>query len=116
MRNKKYPHLYDTMWLFVFFDLPTQTALQRSRAAKFRKYLLFFGFNMLQYSVYTRHCGNHAHTDTYQRRIKFIIPPEGSVVILRVRDDQFSNMVSLWGGKDNSKNKPKALSTQLTIF
>ena len=31
---------YRIMWVFIFFDLPTETKKQRKAAADFRKYLL----------------------------------------------------------------------------
>jgi len=40
------------MWLFVFFDLPTDTKTDRKNAARFRKGLLKDGFEMMQFSVY----------------------------------------------------------------
>ena len=42
---------YQIMWLYVFFDLPTNTKAQRHEAARFRKGLLQDGFTMMQYSV-----------------------------------------------------------------
>ena len=43
---------YKIMWLFVFFDLPTNTKTERKAASGFRKKLLKDGFTMMQYSVY----------------------------------------------------------------
>ena len=47
---------YHIMWLFVFFDLPTNTKKERKDAAHFRKALEKDGFSMMQYSVYIRQC------------------------------------------------------------
>jgi CRISPR-associated protein Cas2 len=38
------------MWIFVFFDLPTETAALRKEYAQFRKKLLKDGFQMQQFS------------------------------------------------------------------
>jgi len=46
---------YRVMWLFVFFDLPVVTAVERRQAILFRKNLDKDGFSMMQYSVYIRH-------------------------------------------------------------
>ncbi|WP_290454125.1 CRISPR-associated endonuclease Cas2, partial [uncultured Muribaculum sp.] len=43
---------YRVMWVFVFFDLPTETKHQRKQAAKFRKNLICDGFTMFQFSFY----------------------------------------------------------------
>ena len=47
---------YQIMWIFVFFDLPTETKRERKIYADFRKQLLRDGFNMFQFSIYLRHC------------------------------------------------------------
>ena len=49
---------YKIMRVVVLFDLPTNTKGERRAATQFRKFLLDDGFNMLQYSVYTRLCPN----------------------------------------------------------
>ncbi|MDE5967844.1 MAG: CRISPR-associated endonuclease Cas2, partial [Muribaculaceae bacterium] len=46
---------YKIMWTLVLFDLPTETKRQRKAAAQFRKSLMADGFNMFQYSIYSRH-------------------------------------------------------------
>ena len=86
---------YRIMWLFVFFDLPTQTKQQRKTASGFRKYLLKDGFSMLQYSVYTRHCASSESADVHTSRIK--IPDYGHITLLRITDKQFGNMHNYWG-------------------
>lgn len=45
---------YKYMWIYVMFDLPTNTKQQRKNASLFRKMLIKDGFSMLQYSVYIR--------------------------------------------------------------
>ena len=37
---------YRSMWLIVLYDLPTETAQQRKKAAKFHKDLQSLGFSM----------------------------------------------------------------------
>jgi CRISPR/Cas system-associated protein endoribonuclease Cas2 len=54
---------YRIMWLFVFFDLPTETKKDRRNAQQFRKNLLKDGFTMMQFSVYM--IKNHFHIQMY---------------------------------------------------
>ena len=61
---------YKIMWIFVFFDLPTETAIQRKEAALFRKTLLEDGFTMLQYSVYIRHTPSRENMEVHEKRVK----------------------------------------------
>ena len=58
---------YHVMWLFVFFDLPTNTKTEKRNAALFRKGLEKDGFTMMQYSVYTRHCGSKESMNTHKK-------------------------------------------------
>lgn len=80
------------MWVFVFFDLPTETKKQRKVAAAFRKKLVEDGFTMFQFSFYIRHCPSKENADVHVRRVKAIMPVEGSVGILCVTDKQFGSM------------------------
>jgi len=88
---------YRIMWLFVFFDLPVVTKKQRKQAAHFRKQLLSFGFTMLQYSVYIRHCASSESADMHLKRVQQQVPPQGQVSILRVTDKQYGEIINYWG-------------------
>lgn len=87
------------MWIFVFFDLPTETAHQRKEAALFRKQLLNDGFTMLQYSVYIRHTPSRENMEVHEKRVKNFLPEEGKVTILHITDKQFSSIHTYEGLK-----------------
>lgn len=80
------------MWLFVFFDLPTETKRDRKNHALFRKRLLDNGFTMFQFSIYLRHCASRENAEVHTKRIKNILPPKGQVCILTVTDHQFGRI------------------------
>ena len=44
------------MRIIVFFDLPVVSAKEKKAAAKFRNFLVKDGYNMIQWSVYSRIC------------------------------------------------------------
>lgn len=88
---------YRIMWLFVFFDLPTNTKKQRSAAARFRKDLEKDGFTMMQYSVYIRHCPSRENMDVHIKRVRINVPEEGQVSILNITDKQYGDIVNIWG-------------------
>ena len=90
---------YHIMWLFVFFDLPVKTKKERKAAALFRKKLLKEGFNMMQFSVYIRHCASRESMDVHIKRVKSFIPAKGQVSILSITDKQYGNIVNFWGSK-----------------
>ncbi len=104
---------YEIMWLYVMFDLPTDTKVQRKAAAKFRKNLLEDGFTMNQYSVYIRHCASYEAAMVHVGRIKNIVPNEGLVSILRITDKQFGETINFVGKKTQP---PKPLPKQLEFF
>ncbi len=104
---------YRIMWLFVFFDLPTNTKSERKAAAHFRKDLLNDRFTMMQYSVYIRHCPSKENAQVHLKRVKAAIPDKGQVSILQITDKQFGNIINYWG----SKTPPKQpLGVQLKLF
>jgi CRISPR-associated protein Cas2 len=103
---------YRIMWLFVFFDLPTNTKKDRRNAALFRKNLLKNGFTMMQYSVYMRHCASSESADVHEKRIQSILPPFGKVSVLRVTDKQYGNIMNFWG-KEAAPKEPSPMQLEL---
>ena len=90
---------YHIMWLFVMFDLPTNTKKERRDASGFRKKLLKDGFTMMQYSIYVRHCASKESAEVHIKRVKCNIPEKGQVSILTVTDKQYVNILNFWGIK-----------------
>lgn len=95
---------YHIMWIFVFFDLPTTTKLERRDAARFRKSLEKDGFTMMQYSVYIRHCASHESMNVHIKRVRSIVPPSGLVSVLSVTDKQYGDILNFWGKIEQKKN------------
>ena len=104
---------YRIMWLFVFFDLPTETKKDRKNASGFRNKLLKDGFSMMQYSVYVRHCASSESADVHEKRIFQLLPPLGKVSVLRITDKQFGNIQNFWGRVEVPKEPNH---TQLELF
>ena len=90
---------YRSMWIFVLFDLPTATKTDRKHYSSFRKHLLNDGFQMMQYSVYYRHCASRENFDVHKKRASTWVPPEGEVRILSITDKQFERMTIFLGKK-----------------
>lgn len=101
------------MWLFVFFDLPTDTRELRKEYALFRKKIMKDGFTMHQYSVYTRFCGSRESADVHIQRVINAVPPHGKVSILTITDKQFGNIINFWGRR---REEPKPVPQQLELF
>jgi len=104
---------YRILWVFVFFDLPTETAKDKKNYARFRKGLLQDGFVMLQYSIYIRHCNSMENAEVHIKRVKTFLPPDGNVIIFHLTDKQFG-MMEFYSGK---KPKPQPETPQqLSLF
>ena len=104
---------YRIMWILCFFDLPTETKIERQRHTQFRKDLLRDGFTRFQLSIYVRHCPSVENATVHIARIKSMMPPKGSVSILCITDKQFGKIQIFYGRKE--KAKPK-VSPQLELF
>jgi len=96
---------YRLMWMMVMFDLPVTTDLQRKAATGFREKLLDDGFEMAQFSVYTRLCSGKEQADTHVRRVEGEVPEGGKVDILFFTDKQFERMISFTSGKRRGPRK-----------
>ena len=101
------------MWLFVFFDLPTETKKDRRNASQFRNNILKDGFSMMQFSVYIRHCASSESADVHEKRINKLVPPLGKVSILRITDKQFGMIINYLG---KAKQENLEAPTQLELF
>jgi CRISPR-associated protein Cas2 len=85
------------VWLFVFFDLPVGTKVQRRNASRFRNFLKDDGFMMLQFSVYARVCRGEDGAIKHVARVTRNLPGEGSVRALQVTDRQYGRMHLMLG-------------------
>ena len=104
---------YRILWVFVFFDLPTETRKNRKDAAGFRKNLQKDGFSMMQFSIYVRHCNSRENANVHIKRVKSFLPPKGEVIIFTLTDKQFG-MIEFFRGKDPTE-KPDT-PQQLELF
>lgn len=101
------------MWVFVFFDLPTDTKKERRDYTRFRKNLQKDGFSMMQFSIYTRHSSSRENADIHIRRVKSFLPPKGEVILFTLTDKQFGMMEFFRG--ESEANRPDT-PQQLELF
>ena len=98
------------MYLFVIFDLPVGTPAERKRATQFRNFLKNDGYDMLQYSVYTRICRGQKAVDKHVQRLKKAVPANGGVRVFQITDKQYARMLILAGKrKEHEKTGPEQL-------
>ena len=104
---------YRIMWLFVLFDLPTNTKTERRHAAQFRKALEKDGFTMMQYSVYVRHCTSKENMQVHIKRVRRSMLPAGSISILAMSDKLYGVILNFWGKSERTKPE---IPQQLEFF
>ena len=99
------------MWIIALFDLPVVTKAERKKASKFRNYLLDLGFEMVQFSVYMKHCAGKEQAEVIQNRIKVEVPDYGNVKLLQITDKQFGAILHL------GRHSKRSINTdQLVLF
>lgn len=101
------------MRLLVFFDLPVVSKADRKVYARFRKFLIKDGYDMVQFSVYARICNGQDSVDKHLARVKGSAPAKGSVRCMQVTEKQFAGIEILVGKK---KKKEDAEFAQQTLF
>lgn len=88
---------YRFMRVIVFFDLPTETALNRHNYSKFRRFLIKNGFMMMQESVYTKLVLNTTNANSVVDSVRNNKPPEGLVQVLVITEKQYSKIEIITG-------------------
>lgn len=107
---------YRYMRVFILFDMPTSTKQERREATQLRNFLVSDGFDMLQYSVYSRLCPNRDAAQRHLDRVMRNAPSEtsGSIRALLVTENQFTNMMTIMGEKTSQESMVK--SQQMVFF
>lgn len=80
------------MWIFILFDLPTETKKQKKAYTDFRKELLKLGFTMQQFSVYSCFCGSRERMEVQIKKVQRRLPTEGHVMMIHLTDKQYEGI------------------------
>ena len=67
------------MRILVFFDLPTLTKADKRAYTLFRRFLLQDGYDMLQWSVYSRIVNGEDDVKKHQKKLVANLPKKGSI-------------------------------------
>jgi CRISPR-associated protein Cas2 len=100
------------MWVFVHFDLPTETKKDKKEYTTFRKFLMQDGFHMLQYSMYARHCSSRENAEVHKKRVHDRLPPFGQVIVFEITDAQFARL-QFFQGKKPSRRPSQPMQLEL---
>ncbi len=116
MNEEKYTRLnkYRTMWVLVFFDLPTETKKQRRAASQFRKKTAKRWVSYVSvFYLYAFFVPAEKMQMCIQKELGQSLPEKGHVGILNITDKQLSMMELFIGQKETATKKP---SQQLEMF
>ena len=89
------------MRVIVFFDLPTETDVDKRNYRKFRRMLIKDGFMMMQESVYCKLAQNGAAADAIAEHVRKNRPSDGLVQLLKITEKQYSKMEFIVGSSTN---------------
>jgi len=85
------------MRILVFFDLPTLTKADKRAYTLFRRFLLQDGYDMLQWSVYSRIVNGEDDVKKHQKKLVANLPKKGSIRCMKVSEKQYAAMEILVG-------------------
>ena len=102
------------MRMLVLFDLPVTTKAERAAASRFRKFLQFDGYHMLQFSVYVRICGGYDSVEAHRARLRAALPPKGAIRMLVITEKQYESIEVLLGARE-VQDEPEEME-QLMLF
>lgn len=88
---------YRFVRIIVFFDLPTETLVDRCNYSRFRKLLLRAGFFMMQESVYSKLVLNSTVSESFKNLIRREKPPKGLVQMLTITEKQYASIENIVG-------------------
>ena len=88
---------YRFVRIIVFFDLPTETLVDRRNYSRFRKLLLRAGFFMMQESVYSKLVLNSTVSESFKNLIRREKPPKGLVQMLTITEKQYASIENIVG-------------------
>lgn len=91
---------YRKMRMILLFDLPSVEKEDIAASNKFVRNLKKIGFYMLQYSVYVKNVTNQSEYYRITNKVKSIVPKKGNIIIMKLTEKQYNDMVYLRGDKN----------------
>ena len=93
-------NLYRQMRIILIYDLPTNEKIEQKIYNKFHNDIKKIGFYMLQYSVYSKVIQNDTSLKQYLFKLERIVPKAGNIVVLKITEKQYQDMIYLRGDKN----------------
>jgi len=93
----EYVNYYKQMRLLLIYDLPMIDDEDRKIYQRFHNKLISIGFNMLQYSIYSKVVQNDQAYKQLISKINKILPQKGNIAIIKITEKQYEDMIYLRG-------------------
>lgn len=100
--------------IIVMFDLPVGNARERRSYADFRKFLKADGYQMEQFSVYSRPVLTRESGRLHIDKIRAHLPHSGCVTVLTVTETEYANRRVLVDTRQH-RNEVQDIGSQLTL-
>ena len=85
------------MRIILFFDLPSTTKKDIREYTRFVKYIKKEGFVRMQESVFSKLALNQSVVNSSMNNLRKNVPPEGTISILTITENQFSSIEHILG-------------------
>ena len=95
-----YVNLYRQMRLILVYDLPVIEESDKRIYSRFHTNIIKLGFYMLQYSIYVKVINNDTSLKQYISKVEKIIPEKGNIIIIKITEKQYQDMLYLRGEKN----------------
>ncbi|MBZ9692412.1 CRISPR-associated endonuclease Cas2 [Clostridium sp. M14] len=105
---------YRLMRVLLFFDLPVVEKEEKREYTRFRKFLLKDGYEMLQYSVYSRISANKDAANKHIDRAIINAPKSGAIRAVILTEKQYEEMIIVLGSL--TKQERKVTNNRLLIM
>lgn len=91
---------YRKLRIILIYDLPSVAKDDQKYYRVFNKDIRKLGFFMLQYSVYVKVLTNDSEYNRIISKVSKIIPKKGNIIIIKITEKQYNNMIYLIGTKN----------------
>ncbi|MFA5831705.1 MAG: CRISPR-associated endonuclease Cas2 [Candidatus Paceibacterota bacterium] len=102
------------MRMLVMFDLPTDGKENKKYYTDFRKFLLRDGYDMIQFSVYSRICANLDAVDKHLKRLRHVAPRKGAVRVITITNKQYGDAEIVTG--ERRRQEKRMNEAQISLF
>ena len=104
------------MRLLVMYDLPMTTLANKKSYQTFHKFLIKDGYDMVQFSLYSRLCNGQDMYEKHLLRLRKNAPSRGNIRVVKITEKQYESMLFIVGSKTAQELLVIKQNKQLMLF